>query len=364
MFLRHALSHALGDRKGLRALDLCAAPGGKSTLMASMPQFSLVVCNEIIRTRVSILKENMAKWGTPHSWVTQNDPKEVGRLEGFFDVMVVDAPCSGSGLFRREPGLISEWSERNVQLCGERQQRILADALPALAQDGLLIYSTCSYSREEDEMILDWLLDHETFESLEIPVEEAWGIVPVRSVRGAHGLRFYPDRLKGEGLFMACLRKKSGTVHMARRGAPLAVAPARDREAAAPWLKDGGTDLTLIRRDDELFALPKGLEPDMLALQENMLVRKTGIRIGCLAHGEFLPDHELAVGTVVAADVPVIDLDREQALNYLRKESIGPFEGKKGWHLMRFEGAGLGWAKLLPSRVNNYYPAHWRILHL
>lgn len=163
MFIGYALEKVCGKKKGLKALDLCAAPGGKTTLLASLPNISLLVSNELIRSRVPVLYENVVKWGAPHVFVSQNDPRDFQRLPGFFDILMVDAPCSGSGLFRRDPDAISEWSPNNVTLCSQRQQRILADAIPSLKDDGLLIYSTCSYSIEEDEHILDWLIKEHDF---------------------------------------------------------------------------------------------------------------------------------------------------------------------------------------------------------
>lgn len=160
MFLWEALKQTVGDNTaGLKVLDLCAAPGGKSTLLASYFTNGLVIANDVIRSRAAILVENLTKWGADNTVVTNNDPKDFAELQGFFDVMVVDAPCSGSGLFRRDEETINEWSEDTVALCSQRQQRILADALGALKQDGVLIYSTCSYSKQEDEDILDWICE-------------------------------------------------------------------------------------------------------------------------------------------------------------------------------------------------------------
>src|SRR5258705_3076613 len=139
-------------------LDLSAAPGGKSTHIQSLiSKDSLLVSNEVIRSRANILKDNIIKWGSDNVVVTNNDPKNFARVENYFDVIVVDAPCSGSGLFRRDEEAINEWSLNNVHLCSQRQQRILADVWPALKKDGVLIYSTCSYSKEEDEDILEWM---------------------------------------------------------------------------------------------------------------------------------------------------------------------------------------------------------------
>ena len=158
MFLWRALEAVrprLGE--GLRILDLCAAPGGKSTLLSSFFNDDLIVSNEILRSRSNVLYENVVKWGNDNFVVTNNDPSDFSGLQGFFDLIVVDAPCSGSGLFRKNPSAIEEWSEENVDLCSQRQQRILADVWPALKPGGVLIYSTCSYSLAENEMIADWL---------------------------------------------------------------------------------------------------------------------------------------------------------------------------------------------------------------
>ena len=200
MFLWHVLQQTIGENtSGLKVLDLCGAPGGKSTLLASYFKDGLIVANEVIKTRASILTENITKWGSTNVVVTNNDPRDFNTLEGFFDVIVVDAPCSGSGLFRKDTEAINEWSEENVLLCSQRQQRILADILPSLKKDGILVYSTCSYSVEEDEDILDWIMKEFTVDSLRLPVEENWNIVETVSAKKAYGYRFYPDKIKGEG---------------------------------------------------------------------------------------------------------------------------------------------------------------------
>jgi len=158
MFLEQAFKQTVDLSRSLRILDLSAAPGGKSTHIQSLiSKDSLLVSNEVIRSRANILKDNIAKWGSDNVVVTNNDPKSFARLENYFDAIIVDAPCSGSGLFRRDEKAIDEWSENNVHLCSERQQRILADVWSALKRNGVLIYSTCSYSNEENENIVQWM---------------------------------------------------------------------------------------------------------------------------------------------------------------------------------------------------------------
>src|SRR5690242_11654187 len=179
MFLEQALKNSADLSRPVKVLDLCAAPGGKSTLVDSIisPE-SLLVSNEVIKTRVNTLADNITRWGRANVVVTNNDPKDFARLRGFFDVMIIDAPCSGSGLFRKDPEAIREWSPENVIHCKLRQQRILTDALPALGKAGILIYSTCSYSTEENEAICDWIIDNFSMENITVPVKEDWGIVP------------------------------------------------------------------------------------------------------------------------------------------------------------------------------------------
>ena len=209
MFLEQALKQTVDVSQDLKVLDLCGAPGGKSTLLQSMISAgSLLVSNEVIKSRSAILQENITKWGAANVVVTNNDPKDFARLTDFFDVMVIDAPCSGSGLFRRDAGAIEEWSEANVLLCSQRQQRIVADAMPSLKKDGVLIYCTCSFSVEEDEAVIDWLCDEFGMNTLRLSVDEAWNIVQSFTPKHhAACYRFYPDKLKGEGFFIAFLQQ-------------------------------------------------------------------------------------------------------------------------------------------------------------
>jgi len=206
MFLEQALKQTVDLSRPLKILDLCAAPGGKSTHIQSLiSKESLLVSNEVIKSRNNILKDNIIKWGCENVVVTNNDPKDFAKLENYFDIIVVDAPCSGSGLFRKEPDAIDHWSENNVELCSQRQQRILADVLSALKKDGVLIYSTCSYSKEEDEEITTWLVKEMQFENLNLQTDEEWSIV-----ESDGGYRFWPDKVKGEGFFISAFKKTEG----------------------------------------------------------------------------------------------------------------------------------------------------------
>jgi len=364
MFLEQALRQTADLSRPLRVLDLCAAPGGKSTLLQSLISAdSLLVSNEVIRARAAILQENMVKWGGANVVVTNNDPRDFQRMENYFDVIVIDAPCSGSGLFRREPEAIGEWSTENVQLCSQRQQRILADAWPALRQGGVLIYSTCSYSREEDEEILDWMLRELPASSCRLQVEDSWNIVETTGEKGGYGYRFYPDRLKGEGFFIAAVRKNEGDIfRYPKNKKPLAGKLTRqDEDKLRAWVRQE-EPLLFFYHNEYVHSLPAPLAEDLGFLQSSCYIRQAGILAGKPGAKEFIPEHDLALSTLIRKDLPTIGLSEEEAIQYLRKDEIRIDTPLRGWALVQYEGHNLGWIKVLPGRINNYYPKDWRIL--
>lgn len=190
-------------------LDLCAAPGGKSTLVRNcLPQGSLLVANEVMRARSQVLAENLIKWGNPEVIVTNNDPADFSRLEERFDVILTDVPCSGEGMFRKDDRAISEWSSEGVELCWKRQRRIVADIWPCLKQGGILIYSTCTFNREENEDNVAWIASTLGAEVLPVDTETEWGITGNLTGEDFSVYRFLPHHTSGEGLFVAVLRKK------------------------------------------------------------------------------------------------------------------------------------------------------------
>jgi len=361
MFLDHLLRDVLKDKTGLRVLDLCAAPGGKSTLIASLlDKDSLLISNDVIRARATILEENMTRWGYMNTWVTSNDPRDLGRLMGYFDVIVVDAPCSGSGLWRKDIKALDEWSDANVQLCVERQQRILADVWPALKQDGILIYATCSYSPQEDEQILDWLARKFDISPLSVPVKEEWGIVEVTSPeKNMAAYRFFPDKVKGEGFFIAAVHKndETGTLHYPR------FKSAHDKkiqQLAGFLLKE--QDVTFMQTGKEDFsAILPHHEKDWHVFQQAVYLRKAGLNLGMPAGKDWIPAHDVALGIDASEHLAFVNVSKEQALRFLKREDMGIPGIKKGWQIVKYNGLGLGWIKSLGNRVNNYLPKHWRI---
>jgi 16S rRNA C967 or C1407 C5-methylase (RsmB/RsmF family)/NOL1/NOP2/fmu family ribosome biogenesis protein len=357
MFLEQALKQTLNLSQPLKVLDLCAAPGGKSThLLSLISKESLLVSNEVIRSRANILTDNIVKWDCSNVIVTNNDPRDFQRLENYFDVIVVDAPCSGSGLFRRDPEAIEEWSEQNVALCSQRQQRILADILPALKNDGVLIYSTCSYSTEEDEEICNWLTEEFQISNLKFKIEDGWGIIETEQ-----GYRFWPDKVKGEGFFIACFRKTGGN----------------DEEAYLPKIKPGkfsvremeilnknvnAEGLAFLRHEEIIYTIPEILLADINFLSSKLRVVNCGTRIGEIIKDKLIPDHALALSNIISDKTSRIELDHEQAIQYLKKKELRLETDKKGWTLVTHQGHHLGWINILPNRINNYYPKELRIL--
>jgi len=366
MFIDHILKTIRPNNdEPIKILDLCAAPGGKSTLINSaIASNDLLVANEIIKTRVPVLRDNLNRWGAANIIVSNNDPKDFSRLIGFFDTILVDAPCSGSGMFRKDPAAMNEWSADNVNLCHQRQERILADIYPALKEDGHLIYSTCSYSHQENEDILDWLCETFDMESLRIPIYKDWGIVETTSPEHkAWGYRFYPGKVKGEGLFAGCLKKKGQTPQLpsfkTKGHQKLAL---KEIELVKTYINTPD-DFYYFMVNDEWLAINRGHKESLDTLQRHLYLKKSGVRIGKLMGNDLIPDHELALSTYINKDAVLqTELDYTQSIQYLRRENININTTNKGWSLMTFEGQPLGWAKLLPNRINNYYPKELRIL--
>lgn len=361
MFLWQVLQQTVGkNTNGLRVLDLCAAPGGKSTLLASYFNDGLLVANEVIKSRANILVENITKWGAENTIVTCNDPLHFARLENYFDVIVVDAPCSGSGLFRRDAGAINEWSLDNVALCSQRQQRILADVYPALKQGGIIIYSTCSYSREEDEDILLWINKHLNVTGYRIKLDEDWGIVESEAANGNFGYRFYPDKLMGEGFFIAAFQKNDGgSFH--NYTLPFAQAAKQEIAIAENWIKNNEA-FFYFKQNENIIAIAEKWKQDTALLQKNLYLRKVGITVGAIKGKDLVPNHELALSMLMNNGIQTVDASLEEALLYLKKKEMNLENISKGWTVITFRQLALGWVKVLHNRVNNYYPMEWRIL--
>ena len=355
MSIQKILDEQFDQDRDIRILDLCAAPGGKSTLLASwLNGKGLLVANEVIKTRASILKENLDRWGYANVIVSNNDPRQFGKLEAFFDVVVVDAPCSGSGMFRKDPAAMKHWSEDAVMHCAARQERILEDVWPALKPGGLLLYSTCSYSENEDEQISKWIA--ETLDG-EILKSRAFDHIS-EIIQTEGGYRFYPNRTKGEGYYLSILRKSGEPEEFEDR--------LRIRNVPIPEplsnLLDAPQDYQLFETHLGQVLIPSSATDGLASILKHLHVVKVGVLAGELKGKSFVPDHELAMSLMLNMEVPRLDLSKEEALRFLKKEALPNRFGSQGWHLMQFEGLSLGWGNVLPNRINNGLPKSWRIL--
>lgn len=361
MFLEQALRQTVDLSRPLKMLDLSAAPGGKSTHLQSLISTdSLLVSNEVIKARAAILKQNIIKWGAANVIVTNNDPQHFQKLEGFFDVIVVDAPCSGSGLIRKNVDAVNEWSTSAVNLCSGRQQRILSDVLPALKDGGVLIYSTCSYSKAENEDVADWLVKAMDVESIKLAIDQDWGIVPSASERGAEGYRFYPYKVKGEGFFLACFRKKGGDEKNFRTAKP-ELADAKQKALLQPWVKNTQA-FEFLKHGTSFFALPTNLVELLSIIQSALYIQYAGTTIGVLMRDKLIPDHALALSPLLHQNIKRAETDVQNAIRYLQRQELTLSPQNVGWQVITFKNHPLGWINALPNRINNYYPKDLRIL--
>ncbi|MCJ8163572.1 rRNA methyltransferase [Pontibacter sp. E15-1] len=366
MFVEQALRQVVALDQPLHALDLCGAPGGKSTHLASLlSKDSLLVSNEVIRSRASILAENVAKWGSGNVAVTCNDPRDFGRIPDFFDVMVVDAPCSGEGMFRKDPQAVAEWSEENVKLCAQRQQRILADVWGALKPGGILIYSTCTWNEQENEANMAWLAAEEKAEPLHLDLQPEWGVVASQQ-QGIEGYRFYPHQVQGEGFFMAVVRKTGEAPSpnhgkSKKRQYKLNKAGKKEQALVQDWLL-APEEYVWLQHGEVISALPVSLFEAADELYQNLYVLYAGTEVAEVKGKKLKPLQALALSQgLQKAAFETAELDLEQALRYLRKEDIRLGTNGIDWVLLQYKGTPLGWAKQIGNRMNNYYPKEWRI---
>lgn len=343
----------------LKVLDLCAAPGGKSTLLASiLPEGSWLLNNEVIRSRYQVLRYNLDKWGHPNTFSAQHDPEDFLPLAGFFDLVLVDAPCSGEGLFRKDHAARLEWSPESVERCAARQGRILRAAEQLVAPGGVLLYSTCTYNTQENDQNAQWLQDSFALDFLPLELPTDWQI----SERSP-GYQLYPHRVQGEGFYLAAFRQKAD--HRIRRKVrpfkKLTSVSAKQSDSISGWVSD--------QEQIAWFSTPqgnwRGIQQEQLAdtqILASVLNRlEVGVPAGHFKGKNWIPSPEWALHHWCNNRIPTVALDRATAISYLRKETPTLVDLPKGWAAVTYEGLKLGWIKGLGHRYNNYYPKHWRI---
>ena len=370
MFVEQAVKQHLHEAHV--ALDLCAAPGGKSTLLRSLlPDDCVLVSNEVMRPRAQVLAENMTKWGHPRCIVSSNYPTDFTPLGPLFDLILVDAPCSGEGMFRKDEVAVTEWSPENVEVCWKRQRDILTAIWPTLRPGGLLIYSTCTFNILEDEENVRWMVDELGAELLPVSTEEAWGITPSFVPSVGHAYRFLPGRTRGEGFFLAALRKPhdiaeeqppleagSKRIKKDKSKRPVAAVPAECKQ----WLADASSYIYTVI-ESEINAIPADMEPLCNVLSERLHLLKLGITLAEVKGRDAIPTHELAMCTACRTDAFArCELTYTDALRYLHREAITlPPDTPRGFVIVTYRHIPLGFVKNLGSRANNLYPNEWRI---
>ena len=347
----------------VRVLDLCAAPGGKTTDIASSLREAfgdgfVLVANEVMKARAGVLADNVAIWGDPNVIVTSDDPKAFAALPGFFDIIVADVPCSGEGMFRKDEEAQKQWSEDNVALCEARQRRIIADVWPALRTDGILIYSTCTFNRYENDGNVQWIASELGAEPLfagDAP-DPGCGVIKTSS-----GYSLVPGHVEGEGQYCSALRKTFEVEFTDLKSKPLrqTKAAAVPSDAAAGLL----TVASVCRlRGETLIAVPKSVSSELAVLEQALHIIAAGCAVGTLKGKVLVPDADLALSMIFDRSAfPEAEVDREKALAYLHRDAITLPDAPKGYVTIVYDGLPLGFVKNLGNRCNSLHPQSRRI---
>jgi 16S rRNA C967 or C1407 C5-methylase (RsmB/RsmF family)/NOL1/NOP2/fmu family ribosome biogenesis protein len=355
MYLENALAQLTLPEQPV-VLDLSAAPGGKSTLIASfLDHKGVLIANEINRSRAYILSENLTKWGYANVFVCNHKPSELSALQGQVDVLVIDAPCSGEGMFRKDHQARAEWHLGNAATCASRQTDILNEVWPLLKEGGYLIYSTCTFNPEENENQLLHLLDDESAVKIKLPHFEG-----LQADRHEIGQYFFPNQIKSEGFYIAALQKTSraNTKHKSAKNNVLNNAIPKD-------LSDNLLQTQALRywqEADQVYATT----PFALSLYErikDLKFLKKGTHIATAHKKTWAPGYDLTYSLFPIWTLPTKAVEAPEALRILHGESQ-QWEAPAGFYIVTFEGQAIAMIKQIGQRFNNLHPNEWRIRHL
>lgn len=348
----------------LRYLDACAAPGGKTiAAIEGLPSGSVVLANEYDRRRASALVENVAKYGYPDVAISCCDAASLGKLGPVFDIVAVDAPCSGEGMMRKEPEAVRQWNVGLVESCAAMQRDILRGIWNALRPGGFLVYSTCTFNRVEDEDNVAFLIDELGAESIPLPLESIEGIVGDVTGRSIRCCRFLPGYVRGEGLFVSVVRKPEGSASQPKMNlsvvnAPLAADFVRRHVADADRYK------IITTGKDEYSVVPTENAAFFAYMHRNLHLLRCGAPVCTIKGRDTIPAWELAFSTALKrGSFPELALDRAAAMTYLHGESLAGFDSElpKGFVLCTYNGMPLGFVKNIGRRANNLYPDAMRL---
>ena len=353
--------------RSLRVLDLCAAPGGKTTDIAAslrevLDDRFILVANEVMKQRAGVLAENVALWGDPNVVVTSDDPKAFASLPGYFDIIVADVPCSGEGMFRKDEEAQNQWSEDNVALCWARQRRIIADMWPSLADGGVLIYSTCTFNKFENDDNVDWIASELGAEVITPFAEDDYADLGV--IRTDKGYSLVPGHVEGEGQYCGALRKTSDMNVSCRE--PQSRRQKNSSKAgsvAADGLESWFTAEVIFRqRGETIIAVPQIIASELQLVEGVLHVIAAGCAAGCLKGRNFVPDADMALSMILNRDAcPSVDVDRDTALAFLHKDAVAFPKAPLGYLMLVYEGLPLGFVKNLGNRCNSLHPQSRRI---
>ncbi len=369
-FVGHILSSASEGLEGLRILDTCAAPGGKTTLYSTLVGLEgLVVAGEINRQRATVLADNVRKWGLANVVVVNGDATQLSQFEAFYDVVAVDAPCSGEGMFRKAEVAREEWSEGSVAVCAERQSEILRAAWRALKPGGILLYSTCTFNSVENEQSIAQFEEEREGEVVgfeRVEIDEEWGIE--RGEVGAfQTFRFMPHRTKGEGFFAAVARKSydtAGRMWQPKSRKNIFTPLARiDLAECARWVEQPER-MSFYSVGDTIYGYFNAQLDVVKRLAESLTVIYSGVAMGQIFKGKLSPDGALALFVGYSRDaVNVAELEYDEAIEYLRRCEVKASNFEEGINLVCDDaGNALGFVKRIGQRVNNRYISSLRIL--
>ena len=342
-----------------KVLDLCAAPGGKTTdISASLRESCkggyLLISNEIMKQRAAVLADNAAVWGDPSVVVTSVDPKAFGTLPGFFDIIVADVPCSGEGMFRKDDEAVSQWSEENVALCQARQRRIVADVWPSLAEGGFLVYSTCTFNNLENDDNVKWICSEFGAEIV--------GIDGCGLLRTECGVSLVPGFVRGEGQYCAVLRKTSPSAGTAacsgRQQDRWQKLPEAHASIIRPLLDE---EMAMIVKDGRIVAVPEYVRC-LLSMLEPLRPLARGLAVGMFKGKDFIPDADLALSLSLRRGAfNEFEVNRETALSFLHRDPVRLPDAERGMLLLVYRGLPIGFVKNLGNRCNSLHPLHRRI---
>lgn len=354
----------------LTMLDACAAPGGKTTAAAdALPPGSLIVANEYDPRRAQILAENVTKWGYPDIIVTQGDTSQLSELRNTFDLLLIDAPCSGEGMMRKDPAARQQWSKGLVKQCAALQQEIIDNLWPTLRPGGYMIYSTCTFNLDEDEQQALRIIHEYDTESIPIHSPEEWGIAG-SIIPQLHAMRFMPHITCGEGLFLTVLRKSGDRIPLTHASAGRKK-QRQSHKAKIPvqlptWINAAGEYEFIPSENNEWLAIRKEHLHTYHTLRGHTRLLQAGVTLATEKGRDLIPHHSLALSTLLNPEAfPHIALTLDEALNYLRREPLTlPPVSPQGHILATYAELPLGFMKNLGNRTNNLYPANWRIRSL